>query len=638
MGAIRALLAKELAHHWRAFTGLTIALAIALLVLVQYTGASERTLSQLQAAGVFVTLFIPLAGVVLGNRLVVEDYHGRNQLFVESLPVRRYEPVLVKFSIGLVYLLVMAWIAVLSVAAVAARTEPVAPEFRLLLLVKVSAFTYLVWGFLFAMGFMGRLRLILYLAVAGIAGYINATTDMDVMRDGPMRLVEAQTFAFEREHWPSAELLQTLALGSACVAWFMALALIRDGTLAESLSRSMSQREKATAGALAIALLFATVALDEKRDKPPYRFTGTKVVKSTDPPVSVLYLRERFRPAARSLLDRTGRSLLALGNAIGIDSFPPVRVALADNLDPGVFQTAQLEWEDGVLVRANFHTLTARQRIELDAYLVNAVLVRTTNGRALFEPKRWLHDGFSHWWVTHGAADRGAHAPPHLVLRALLAAGDRGADSGRVERWARTREALGEPIAGALAYSGLKALEDLAGRDAVLALARAVLGRSPPGDVRETLYEWRHPMPRVFEEALGIEWTAFLAHWNAWLDTHRAGAHAQASLAALPEISATVKAGRDAAGIRALHYRFELTGLARTATCTLLHEKLTPFDDEIPRARLRRVDTRCDNGITAGKVSGLYGAGEIALLILEVHGVDAIGTALRAHAERLVIP
>jgi ABC-type transport system involved in multi-copper enzyme maturation permease subunit len=41
-------------------------------------------------------LFTPLVGLVLGHRMVVREYQAHTHLFLEGLPIRRWEMVVAK--------------------------------------------------------------------------------------------------------------------------------------------------------------------------------------------------------------------------------------------------------------------------------------------------------------------------------------------------------------------------------------------------------------------------------------------------------------------------------------------------------------------------------------------------------------
>ena len=82
----RALIVKELRQHWLAFSlsmGLC-GLGVLLLVLVV---ASEDSGSWFRVLKQFLQTFYVIMALVVCNRLVVREYQGRTQLFLDVLPI-----------------------------------------------------------------------------------------------------------------------------------------------------------------------------------------------------------------------------------------------------------------------------------------------------------------------------------------------------------------------------------------------------------------------------------------------------------------------------------------------------------------------------------------------------------------------
>ena len=73
MRALRALLLKELRQHRAAVITLTAALALGLTLQILHAASSVRVLSHLETISRFLTFFVALAALVLGNRLVVQE-------------------------------------------------------------------------------------------------------------------------------------------------------------------------------------------------------------------------------------------------------------------------------------------------------------------------------------------------------------------------------------------------------------------------------------------------------------------------------------------------------------------------------------------------------------------------------------
>jgi len=639
MPRIRALIVKELREHWLAGLGLAFLLGVGLMAVLLGSVLRERTVTVLEAGTGYLLTFIPLAGVVLGHRLVVQEYHGRTQLFLEGLPVRRVEMVGVKFCLGLGVLVATAFAALAVIALVAALTEPIGARFAGILAGRTAGFVVWLWCFLFFMGFMGRFRIPIYLAILLAVSMVESLTEFEVMRFGPLALLDPQTFDTERERMPWGALGETLALAAALAGAAAAISLVREGSLAEQLARRMTQKEKAAVGILFVALLCAVGVLDQRRQKQPYEFGSEAVAAGERAPVEVLYHADPARPAAEALLARLEAEALALCDALGWDSVPSLRVALREDLDGDRFETAVMDENDGVLVRANFRAGADWDAAGFVAHATREWIAAHGSGRARFEPKRWLHDGFSRWWAERDAP-RPVGPDSQAWLRGVWAARAAPPAAADIVAWHRFRERVGEKPAEGLAYTLVLELESAGGRAAVLALAREVFGRTPAPDVREAWYERANPLPAVFLRAAGLDWDAFLARWRAGIDRALADPRVAAALAAVPEGTAELHVEAGEGGLRSVGYRFAFSRApAPGVLCALVHAPLGPFDAELAEPELRRREHPWPAGAAQAEwtLVGRYGAGQRAFLALEVD-CPALGCPLRLAAERRDLP
>lgn len=638
MRPIKALLLKELRQHRWSFLALTGALALALGVQVWSAGRAARVLSLLDYARSFSQFFIPLAGIVLGNRLVVQEYQGRTHVFLEGLPIPRVAMVVTKYALGLVYLVSANAVGLMVMALLASHSEPIGGLFLTILMLKSSSFVFFAWAVLFAMGFAGRFRIPTYIGIFFILTYLDSNTAFDIAAYGPLALLRADTFSFERQEFAWDLLIQTNLMALAFTALAFLLALIRDGAVVEALSRKMTQREKATVGTIALAAVVAVAALDNKKTKEPYRFQSEAVVHGDSLPIAIMYSVDWVKPDAGELLNHLERSLGGMVDALQIDDLPPTRIAFGYTLDERTFETARLEDEDGLLVRANYHGMSERQLGDLEAYLIREVFDHTTRGRSLFEPKRWLHDGFSRWWAKHGLEEPETPADPVLVARAAVALRYIDGLPEAIPRWDYLREILGEPLAEALAYCAVKALEEKAGRDAVLELARSILGRSPPDDMRETLYEWFHPMAKVFFDSTGERWDTFLADCEGWITDHARTDAVAVVLDEVPHLTGSVEVSAREGAIRRLAGRFASGGndSAPRTQCVLLHRRLSAFDYGIHPKTLLREEMDCSESLPSIELIGRYGRGERVFVAMEFNS-PALDAPVRIASRRMVI-
>ena len=639
MRSFWTLTRKECRQHGWSLLALTVTLTLAVLLLLWNVGSTRRVLSYFEAVSRFLIFFIPLAALVLSGRLVVSEYQGRTQLFIESLPIRRTSMVSMKYGFGLIYLFAVAVSAILAVAGLALQTEPVGTRFLLLLTLRALVFIYCLWSILFAMGFTGRFRIPLYIGIFLAILALNNMTELDLMRVGPLALINPETFPFERERIPWAEIRQTMAIGTAWLILALVLALVHEGSVAEALSRKMTQREKVVSSVLLLGFLFAIGTLEQKTPKTPFRFESRAVVSSDTYPLTILYVKDEARADANQLLQHLGTSLRLLTNTLGLSPVPPINIAFSAALDRRTFETATLHGVDGVLIRANFPQFDDHDRSTFAAYVLRHLLDHSTLGRARFEPKRWLHDGFSRWWVEHGH-ERVTSAPPtYLILRALIAVRSESVREDTIKHWTWLREQKGERLTEALAYTGLRALEARDGRNAVLRLAKAVFGRRPPHDARETIYEWFHPMPRVFQDATAMAWSDFITAWNTWLQNRRREPGIIETMRKIPSGHADIDIVPTVGNIREIAYGIRFDPIPRVVdrVCAFLHQKLSPYDRELLMHTLKREEYVCGAATQPQHLTGHYGAGERVFVALEVDA-DELGAPIRVFAKRMVIP
>lgn len=644
MSRLVALLTKELRQHLPLTAALAAVLALAWLMVAAGVSVAPDTVTFLSTHQTFLWVFLPLAGLVIGNRLVVAEYQGRTQLFVEALPVRRIEMVAVKYALGLVVLWVIAGGSLLASVAAVAGEEPMSARFFGLLALRTAAFVFALWSLLFVMGFLGRLRVVLYIALFTVVFVIDEVTQIDIFRVGPFELV-SDSLVLDRTTLPVAALALSVGLGVALTALAAALALVNEGSMAESLARRMTLKEKSVAGALVMAALMALTALDERAVEAPFEFQRDELLRSEAFPLEVLYVRAEARDDGAALLAAVEGDLEALAAALGRDraELPPVRVALRESLDAVTHEPVELARGAGVLVRANFRRsprFEAEGERALRALILRQVLATFTAGRSEFEPWAWVTDGFSRWLVEGEGRARCLEAPEAcpLLLRALWVSRREPPSTATVTQWFRSRERLGEVPSRALAFSALLALERRRGAAAVEALARQTAGRPAPLDTRAVLAAWRAPLPERFHRSTSLELEPFVEAWAGDLERLRARPAVAEVLSQVPEAEVEVSLERGRGTIRTLRWQVRFDGAppGQPTTAALLHRDLGPFDRPLERHELRREERLVGGDGPAAvdaRLLGRYGPGSRVFLALELD-LEPLGCPVRLLAER----
>lgn len=613
MRRIAALLQKELWQHgWVvALVGAFIGLVQALLLLGAAVG--PRTITMLEAHAMFMRIFAPLLAVALGHRLVVREYHARTQLFLEALPVHRAEVLVVKYCAGLAVLGASVALSLACTSAVAIIWEPLTLSWIDAIFVRSEVFVFALWSVLFAMGLLGSWRIPLYLAIGVLLLFLDSGTDVDLARFGPFALL-GDTLVLERHTLPWAALGETLLIALVAVGLGSALALVNEGSVAESLAKTMSRREKIAVGVVMCLALIAMEVADPKHDKEPFSFEHDAVVRRDEARLSVLYLEPRHRAQAEALADVLAEDLVGLRRTLGYRGpFGPAHIALRESLAPNERERVELdESDEGFLLRAHF-TDPAFDQARFRAHVLELAIESATDGRAALESRAWVRSGTAGLWANRDG-------DPDLRL-AVVWRRDRAARYGALDRFRRTEERFGSDSARAIATSAAFAFAELNGRDAWFRFARSVLAEDPPPGVFSSIAELRDPVRERFARAVAP--ARFEAAWRATL----------AHPIALPRAAAWLEVTPEEGDLRTVRWgiRFSAPPPAG-AFCALVHAPLGAFDGVIEATDLLREERPCDALAADGeRLVGRYSAHDRVFLGVEMEALDA---RLRLLAER----
>lgn len=632
MAVTRTLFAKELRQHGPALLGISALLALAFSMGRSLMAREARVLSSLEVVASFALGPLVAAALYLGHRLVVAEHYGRTQRFVEALPVRRGHLALVKAVFGLLWLELWAGFALLLGVA-GATTEPIGGRFLAILGARVGLFTFALWGLVFLLGFFGRLRLALGGALVALVLLLDRTTAWRMSEFGPLALVSRATFAFERQHFPALALVQSAAVGAVALGLAWALARVREGGIVEALARPLSPRELSALVVVGFGAITALSALDREPAPPPFAFTGDRVLR--EGPVEIGYLEDELRPAAAELMARLSPTVQAFSTALGI-SLPPVRVVHGPEVPAELPRLVRNHPTEGPVLRANLTASGPGARSRVIALALHSLIWARSRGRAGIESKHWLLDGFTFHFADYPQPAPAPRALDLTLSRALVAAELLPFDERLLGEYEHTEERLGDDLCGALAASGWRILEAKIGRERLLALARAALTRAGTGDVRDYLFERRHPTPQLFEEATGLPYRIFLADWAQELYRLRVDPAASALLGALPRGRFSVAADPTrGVGVEAKLAR----PLAADLTCAVRHVRLPPHDLPVTPDELEELKFLWPRreGEQSRYVSSQYGRGERAFVALDCE-LPAIGCWARLAQERVTVP
>ncbi|MCX7806965.1 MAG: ABC-2 transporter permease [Deltaproteobacteria bacterium] len=508
-----ALFRKDLIQHRSAFLGLFVFLVFTWFLFAITSWSAPSRISLLETHALFMRMSWVITAFAVGNRLVVSENYGRTFRFLETLPLGRFAIGLTKYITGFFLLISLALGSALLSFLFAALFEAIEESLIVAILIRTLGFCASVWSFVFMMGHLGKLRIVLYVVFSFALLILSATTEFELLRWGPFALV-GKGFVFD-PRVPWRELGVSVGLAFACFGIAAWLESFRDGSLQERLAQPLSARERAMTGIAIIALLMAGTGLAPEPEPDPYHLSGPHVVFSRRVPLGIAYGSQELEDAAKSLLNELEASLLELQEAMGWSALPSLRISHRSSLDNRTFEIAHLRRGDGALVRANLsHFAGKAQEADpqgLEAALIRALFEDRRNRRAAFEPQAWFFWGFPVWWASCGPSKFANHSegPCRLPLQRRLAAQlpiiqGRAVGAKEFLAWNTVLEQYGEHTAEALAGTAIQVLAEKKGSEVPILLAKRWLAPWAPNDSRISFVNWLFPPPKQIEKQVGI--------------------------------------------------------------------------------------------------------------------------------------
>ncbi|HEX9173113.1 MAG TPA: hypothetical protein VF861_10650 [Telluria sp.] len=568
-----------------------------LLALVQVTtlmSAGTRG-SPMVAYQIIVVVFAPLMALVLANRLVVREYMGRTQLFLETLPVNRAQVLALKWLLGAA-LLLLSMAACLGVTLLAARGQVLlTPHYIVLVAIRSLSFVFLCYALAFAIGLTGRYRHVIWGVLIGCIITADAAGQVSTAHWPPFYLVQ-ESMVYERLKLPLRAVLITCGIGVALVAATFALALSADGSLVVALSRRMTPREKSgvTIGILVLVMAFSVIEL--RKPKPAFKLQ--EAVRSEGGPAVAVGLVDDPSDALK-LANLLSSDLARLQTFLALPQ-PPALAALPDDaLDGDVFQRAALPNADGVVVRAAF-TNSQFDRAGFRAYALASWMRWYSRGRSALEERRWLLDGTAQWLVARDLPQQ----QEKLALRAafaarLLQARQRDAGSA-VRQWLTVSEELGPCLSEALAWRMVSALAQQMGEQRFQSLARTVLAVRPPDDARASLFE--PGFAQLLAQAQAPDQAMLTQQFGRLFSAEQARLAGTLDQIAMPRVE--FKARRMEGSTYEVHYQVGNRNETPALPYSVRYVTLGPWDAEIEAEVLARVDATRDGVLPASFARG----------------------------------
>jgi hypothetical protein len=574
---MRALLRKEWREHRWVLLAMFLLLALALFGTLQGSNTLGSPMVVYQR---MVVIMAPLMSLVLANRLVVREYMGRTQLFLETLPVGRTQVLATKWLAGAMLLLLAMAACFGTVLLLARGNVTLSPHYVAMVAIRSASFAFFCYALAFAVGVMGRYRYIIWSFLFLCIVVADAVGQLPVWNWPPFFLVQ-ESMVYEKVALPLTAVLLTCAIAAGLVALTCAVALAAEGSMVVALSRRMRPREKSAVTIGFLAFLMAFGVIEERTPKPAFELA--RAARSAGGPAVAVGIAGA-PGAEQGLADTLSSDLARMQAFLGLPTAPALTALPDDALDGDAFQRAVLPNADGVVVRAAF-TNEAFDRAGFRAYALASWMEWHSRGLAAEEERRWLLDGTAQWLAAQGLPEQ----QDKLALRAafamrLLQARPEGA-SRAVYAWLSVREELGPCLADALAWRMVDALAQHMGVPRFQALARALLAGRPPGDARASLSA--PGLARLLQQN-GAPDQAMLAQQF----TRLFGAvqvRMAARLERIPVPLPRFTAQRMAGNAYEVHYTMGAPG-ADLPPFSVLYVALGPWDGEIPPEALARVD------------------------------------------------
>ncbi len=611
------LLVKDVREHGFAMLLLGVGFILVVFLALEQQLSGAFSMSGFEVVRFSLITNVPLIAFILGNRLIVKEYIGGTRKFVEALPIKPYTPLLVKYILGLFYIITLCVLVVMIVAGTASAAEDIDKTYLQLLIIKTAAIGLLYWSVVFFVSLTGRIRLVLYVLMGLALMYFINVPSIDETRFAPLALMDRQLFVFEREIFPWGELIQTALIALGFVVAGFVLALLNEGSIAEQLGKPISRRDMVAFALLGLGCMTVYSTLQKKWETPFYELSGAQVIRVSEPVIAVSYVEDQYLTQAQRVVDSLQQVISDFKADVGIDQLPQVQVVLNTDLEKTEIEP---ELTDGVLVTANFIQYDDFEYDMLSSIAMHHLLLSLTNGRWDYETRHWLLDGLARWWADGGENARDSVHNDELFALALVALRRIKLSDNPLHTWQTITDNYGFEAASAMSYSALLYLEEQKGTDMIVQLAADYINEDIGSSVVESVQSKFLSDAARFENITGIEFTAFTAQWFEWLKAKESEPVVAELLAAVPRIEGEIKSVVDERGVHRLEASFSkregyIDGVE--GTCVLRHQLASAYDRETMIYTIERDRQPCKTNGVAHTIESPYAAGDRVYGLLE---------------------
>ncbi len=608
---------KDVREHGLSFFVLGLGFFLVLLVVFEQQRSGVFSMSGFEVVRFSLITVIPLVTFIVGNRLIVREYVGGTRRFVESLPINRFTPLLVKYFIGLVFIVALALLMVWFAAATASAAENITPRYLQLLLMKTGVIALLYWSVVFFVSFTGRIRLVIYVVMGLTLMYFVNMPNFDETRFAPLAIMERTLFVFERDILPVQDLIETAVLALLFVIAGFSLALFNEGSIAEQLGKPISKRDMAAFALLGMGCLTVYTTLQKKWETETYALSGEYVLRSEVPVLAVSYIDDAYKARAQQVLDSLRVAVETFKTDIGLDRLPQVQIALNTELESGEIEP---ELIDGVLVSANFTDYDSYEIAQLNAVAMHHLLLSLTNRRWDYESRHWILDGLSRWWIEGADSAPASSNNKELLARALVAKRRFYLQKNPLLEWQTTSDLHGFEGGDALSYSALLYLQEIKGTETILRLAAEYINEDVGSSSIESVQRLIESDENRFEQITGVDIQTFTDDWISWLDQYKSDNEVAVRLNSVPKITGKVVSVIGESGVVKLEAQYramqDYDGLG-DGLCVLRYQLTSAFDMETSIYERNRDKQPCAVEGIAHSVESPFAPGDRVYAVVE---------------------
>jgi hypothetical protein len=619
---MRPLVLKELREHRWVLLALWLLSAIGLVGLLHSAKDDGSSLAALRG---LVLLIGGFSVLTLANRLVVREYTGRTQLFLETLPVSRAQIVAAKWLTGAVLLAVPMAAGFAVILRVASAHVVLTSRFIELIAVRGGTFLLFAYSLTFFIALTGRYRYVLWGILILGAYSVDTYAQFPLAQWPPIALV-SNSMTFERLELPIVDLMITWLVTAILIVATFILSLASEGSLALALSRRMSPRERVVVSVAVLSLVSLLAQMDARKPKPAFTLHDAVISGAGAPQVAVARTDKGTDLTAKLLADKMSSDLHGLQTYLSLGAAPSVFVLPDASIDSDVFLRATLPSSDGIVVRGAIGAQHFDQE-EFRSYAVEQALEWYTHDRAQQEDRRWLLDGFTQWWIARASFARQERLTERAAAAARMLHFESSDLDAQLRHWLMVREQLGDCLSDALAWRAVELLVQELGPQRFRQLATALFGRRLPDDARAAFLEssfnnaWRHadaPAMPTFAEELRAALQA---------DQVRAGARPDEVIEAPVIFQAAAMRG----SALEVHYRLGAINAANPPFA-VRYAEIGPWQSELNRETLARVDAT-----RSGVLPRSFQRGAILFAAIELRDAH-LGCTVRLGARRWELP